>query len=200
MISDAEKRAVFDLVSTFVDKYAYSRPSNIAYPSRGDLSQEGKLASWGVIMKWEDDNIEHMRKSATARGFGAMKDALRKANMVGPAIHNNAPGLTVASLDAVIDGGCHGDATLYDKIISDIETPRECAIASEDVNLRINLLKVIDGLGEPWRYVILTRYYRNEKLKTVATNLGISETRVCQLEKQAIEHLKEAVEEAGIEW
>jgi len=203
MIPCVIKLEIFARVSVSIDKYAYSRPSNISYPGRDDLSQEGKLAAWGIITKWDSDSSEHMRKSATARGLGAMKDALRKANMVGPTIHNGVDHQPVMSFDADFTNTSntrYAASTLHDLLHSDADGPVECAMKGEEVGDRIRILKIIDELGEPWRYVLLSRFYKKEKLKTVARNLGISETRVCQLEKQAIENLKEAVEEEGMEW
>jgi RNA polymerase sigma factor (sigma-70 family) len=201
MITDVIKLEIFARVSVSIDKYAYSRPSNISYPGRDDLAQEGKLAAWGVITKWDSDSSEHMRKSATARGLGAMKDALRKANMVGPTIHNGDERVPTVSFDMEIPTGCGGHAmSFHDLLESNEANPAEITIKTEETDDRIRVLKIINELGEPWRYVLLSRFYKKEKLKTVARNLGISETRVCQLEKQAIDNLKEAIEEEGMEW
>ncbi len=201
MITDVIKLEIFARVSVSIDKYAYSRPSNISYPGRDDLAQEGKLAAWGIITKWDSDSSEHMRKSATARGLGAMKDALRKANMVGPTIHNGDERVPTVSFDMEIPNSTSGHAmSFHDLLESNDANPAEIAIKTEETDDRIRVLKVINELGEPWRYVLLSRFYKKEKLKTVARNLGISETRVCQLEKQAIDNLKEAIEEEGMEW
>lgn len=202
MISKMVKLEVFKGVAEVVDKYAYSRPSNIVYPSCDDLSQEGKLAAWSVIQRWDNDNEEHMRRSSITRGIGAMKDALRNANLVGPVIHNGIENIAPTSLDAERSESHGEDASvnLYDMLPCLEETPAESVMSVEMRRMRIDLLDVIDTLGEPWRYVILSRYYKKERQRAVANTLGISGTRVCQLEEQAIENLRVAVKKANLKW
>lgn len=56
------------------------------------------------------------------------------------------------------------------------------------------LAKAIDGLKEQERQVITLYYYKNMKYSDIAKVLGVSESRVCQINAKAVLSLKAALE------
>lgn len=83
---------------------------------------------------------------------------------------------SMKSLDDMLSAGSH----FADK-----------ANAVEQFSSKQTLMKAISKLNKR-EQVILSLYYQHElNLKEIAGTLGLTETRICQLHKQAVKHLKE---------
>jgi len=81
--------------------------------------------------------------------------------------------------------------TVYD-IVSDntSDSPDSRLMENE---LREQLAKAVDSLGERERTVISLYYYEKLKLKEIADVLGVSESRVCQIHSAAIIKMKQTM-------
>jgi RNA polymerase sigma factor for flagellar operon FliA len=115
--------------------------------------------------------------------------------------------MTTAQLDKVMEQTYSFNLLSYEEVVwqkmssvggDDIsvdeaeESPERKLMEDE---LRQQLASSIDALNERERTVISLYYYEKLKLKEIATILGVSESRVCQIHSAAIVKMKQSMKE-----
>ena len=78
------------------------------------------------------------------------------------------------------------DSQTYDAIIPDKESANELEAMTD----RIAIGQAIGKMPEPWRKIVLLRYYRNMTQQQVADVLGLSQVKISREEKKIMQFLR----------
>lgn len=152
------------------------------YPSarieRDDLVGTGQVALVEVAGRY-DPMKGDFRKYAGSRVRGAMLDAVRSSNLIGPRAHANGTRVALHSLDAPI--GDHGSETLGGTI-------RDPGPPVEEIVAHREQLAEVMALPERERETVL-REASGEHQAEIAQTLGVSSSRIGQLSARAKQRL-----------
>ena len=94
---------------------------------------------------------------------------------------------SVMPITSLSDNVYGEDSQTYDAIIPD----RDSANELEAMTDRIAIGQAIGKMPEPWRKIVLLRYYRNMTQQQVADILGLSQVKISREEKKIMQFLRQ---------
>ena len=148
-----------------------------------------------------DDGLVRVSRSCKRTGISLMREKNRIMSEEGreASISELAANVGVSqeeaavAIDAVMpitslsDNVYGEDSQTYDAIIPD----RDSANELEAMTDRIAIGQAINRMPEPWRKIVLLRYYRNMTQQQVADILGLSQVKISREEKKIMQFLRE---------
>ena len=147
-----------------------------------------------------DDGLVRVSRSCKRVGISLMREKNRIMSEEGrePSISELARNVGVSqeeaavAIDAVMpitslsDNVYGEDSQTYDAIIPDKDSADELEAMTD----RIAIGQAINKMPEPWRKIVLLRYYRNMTQQQVADVMGLSQVKVSREEKKIMQFLR----------
>lgn len=98
-----------------------------------------------------------------------------------------------ASLDDMMETGKHSPFLLADpsEPLEELEAVEEALCAAQTVAV------LLAGLPERLRYVVESKYLKGQTLVAIGKSLGVTEARVCQMNKQALQLMRAQYDDAA---
>ena len=164
---------------------------------RGAILDEIRRASWVPRITWQRQQaVKKAREKLEQAGVPVTQQALAEAaGLAVEELHRlntQANANHVYSLEEEITGG-EGERVRRTDFLEDRNSPDPLAVIDEIEDKRI-LTEAIASLNERDQ-LLLALYYQEElTMKEIGAVLEVSESRVCQLHKQALKKLRKAVE------
>ncbi len=148
-----------------------------------------------------DDGLVRVSRSCKRVGISLMREKNRIMSEEGreASISELAANVGVSqeeaavAIDAVMpitslsDNVYGEDSQTYDAIIPDKDSANELEAMTD----RIAIGQAIGKMPEPWRKIVLLRYYRNMTQQQVADVLGLSQVKISREEKKIMQFLRE---------
>lgn len=168
---DEKLDALLPLAKTLARRMGRKLPSRL----RADAESAAAIGAWEVIRKYGNLDREDVRKLAVVRIRGAIIDELRRTTWLPRHEHKRS--------DASVE--------LRAEVEVGIGPTQELRL--EDEQKYSGLYDAIAGLSERERHVLVELYVNGKTAWKLAEELGVSQPRVSQLRKRAVERLREAM-------
>lgn len=144
--------------------------------SRGVHVSRGTQELAQSVRRAEDELAESLGRAPTPAELAARLDVSEaRVNEVLNLRHATQP----LSLDGVLEAGGEAASKLEECLGHE---DRAMASAAD----RISVLRALQGLAEPLREVIRMRYLEDQSQRAVSQQLGMSQMRVCRMERRAL--------------
>jgi RNA polymerase sigma factor FliA len=192
---EGDQRAREDLVRNYLPLVQFlaahlSRFVPASY--RGDLYGFGVIGLLDAIDKFKPEMGHSFKTYGAVRIRGAMSDGIRKLNWLPRGAQNRASRVieTVVPVDfqtATTPIGVRLQDCLYDP-------QQESAL--DGLELKADHAEVVDAvqtLPERERRVIRQYYFERRRLAEIGKEMGVTESRVCQLHRAALVMLRDAL-------
>ncbi|MBU0572879.1 MAG: sigma-70 family RNA polymerase sigma factor [Candidatus Margulisiibacteriota bacterium] len=157
-------------ISSTVSWYVRSLPRHIAKSEADDLASEARIAFVEAIKNWDPRRGE-LWSYVNFRLKGAMQDYLRKKKMD-----------TVSGMHEWINSAAH----VY------LAFNRE-AVVHNTVDEIMHVDTALEKLDEKERYVVENYYKQDKTFKEIGKEIGLSESQVSRISKEATLKLKKAM-------
>lgn len=172
-----------------VDRVARRMSVRVAPSNRADLHGFGVLGLLDAIDKFRPELGCSFHTYGSLRIAGAMQDGLRTLSWFPRASRRK---LRPGAIDTVImvdfqTGVAERGVPFRDCISDGCEGPEELAETADDHR---EVKRAIAHLPALERKVVMEIYYGNRLLKEIAWDLGVTESRVCQIHRRALRMLE----------
>ncbi len=159
--------------------------------SRDDLHAAAMFGLWDAIRRHDDPSREDFVFYASTRIRGAIFDELRRTDWVSRRTRERndraeAAGTTVVRVDA-LDSMPAND---IERALASGDPGRDRA---EEQNSLAEIVRLLPRLSDRERLAVVGVYFQDRRLKDVALELGVTESRVSQLCTAGVSRLRENV-------
>lgn len=189
----AERNTQVESLQQLVHQIAWRVFRELVTASFEELVSDGYLGAIDAVSKYDPGHGVPLEGYAAIRIRGAMIDEYRRrdymprvmrASMTADDPRRHRP----VSLDAPLH--CDAGQCLAD-LLPDGESAFEDRIADESC-----VQWALAQLPDRQRHVIVGRYWLGQRLTDLGAELGVTESRACQLEREALRHLATLLEQA----
>lgn len=163
---------------------------------RGDLFGFGVIGLMDALDKFRPELGSRFESYCPFRIRGAIQDGLRQMAWFPRDAHKRA-GRAMTSVAPVDFHAPRGESglPLHETLRDVLEGAVGDGLVLESEHEEVTF--AIDGLPERERLVVVQHYYRDRRLKDIGSDLGVTESRACQLHRRALSRLQQALAPAA---
>jgi RNA polymerase sigma factor for flagellar operon FliA len=187
-----DRAARADLINNYwplVRRMARILGAGVPSSMRDDLTGFGAIGLIDAIDKFRPELGCAFETYGRFRIRGAIRDGIRDSSWF-PRGANMRSSRRISSIELVDfqTRTTRSGLPLSDTVADPQPSPLDTIVLDED---RAEVAEIVDALPERERTVVLDRYYRNRLLSHTADGWNLSESRICQLHRRALEMIKE---------
>lgn len=158
--------------------------------NRPDIYSFGVLGLMDAIDKFRPELGNRFETYGSRRIRGAMSDGIRSLNW----LPRRASQAASRVIEKVIPVDFQTARTAVGARLEDCLTDPYAAGVTDGLDLEADHAEVIEALGalpDRERFVIHEHYYRGRRLAEIGQDMGVTESRVCQLHRRALSMLRD---------
>jgi RNA polymerase sigma factor for flagellar operon FliA len=175
----------------------FDEERGVAFKSYAEMRIKGQMIDSLRRNDWvprstrkKHENLEHARSTLSLRlGRQPTREELRNALGMSPdafeAYCSDATIRPLTSLDEPM--GDDGSARIIDRVAGDVGTAADLLARQE---LRSEVAVAVSNLPERERIAVTLSYLEHMTLKQIGQELGVTESRACQLRSQGVKRLR----------
>lgn len=158
--------------------------------NRPDIYSFGVLGLMDAIDKFRPELGNRFETYGSRRIRGAMSDGIRSLNW----LPRRASQAASRVIEKVIPVDFQTARTAVGARLEDSLTDPDAAAVTDGLDLEADHAEVVEALAclpERERFVIHEHYYRRRRLAEIGLDMGVTESRVCQLHRRALSLLRD---------
>jgi len=183
-------------------RYVRTLPGHIDQDAIRSAALEGL---WKAARSYNGTTRVPFKNWSARRVIGQMRDEMRAQDHLSRRMRERlkgdeenklkaSPDLPV-SLDELVAGGHDGETITYSDVVSDTLAAEESIWEEASRLSEREVHRLMAELSESELRVVVMRYYENMLVQDVAKAMGVSESRVLQIETQALNAMRAAIAE-----
>ncbi|HEX2294322.1 MAG TPA: sigma-70 family RNA polymerase sigma factor [Actinomycetota bacterium] len=156
---------------------------------RADLYSFGVEGLMDAIDKFRPEMGNRFETYGSCRIRGAMSDGIRKMSWLPRGAENRSSRV----IETVVPVDFQAARTAVGARLQDCLSDRTAATPLDDLLLQADhdeVVTAIRALPERERSVVFEHYYEKKQLKEIGRDMGVTESRVCQLHRRALRMLE----------
>ena len=187
--SDATREKLIVHYLPLVDFLAGRLGRHVHASYRADLYSFGVEGLMDAIDKFRPEMGNRFETYGSCRIRGAMSDGIRKMSWLPRGAENRSSRI----IETVVPVDFQAARTPVGARLQDCLSDRTAGTPFDDLLLRADhdeVVAAVQGLPDRERNVVVEHYYAQKQLKEIGRDMGVTESRVCQLHRRALRLLE----------
>lgn len=187
--SDANRESLIRNYLPLVEFLARRLGRHVHASYRADLYSFGLEGLMDAIAKFRPEMGNRFETYGSCRIRGAMSDGIRKMSW----LPRGAEHRSSRVIETVVPVDFQAARTPVGTRLQDSLSDPTAGAPFDDLLLQADhdeVLAAIEGLPERERNVVVEHYYAQKQLKEIGRDMGVTESRVCQLHRRALRLLE----------